>query len=168
MTSTEPTQIGHAFTAAVAASDIDALVDTLAPDVVLHSPITSTPFEGPEVVGDLYRSLFEALEDVRITDELERGDTHVFFWEARLEGRFVAGADRVRYGADGKVRDVTVMGRPLTGVAGFLSAAGYHFARRRRGPLVARILRITSLPLAPMFSLVDALVRWLIRGRRSA
>ena len=83
-----------------------------------------------------------------------------------MEGRYVAGADRIKLDADGKVHDITIVGRPLTGLAGFITGLGFHFARRRRGPVVARILRVTALPLAPMFSLVDRLVAWLIQGNR--
>ena len=165
MTSTQPAEAGyHAFAAAVAARDVDALIDTLSPGVVLHSPITNTPFEGREVLADLYRSLFESFEELHVVDEFENGDTHAFFWEGRIEGRYVAGADRLRIDESGKVRDITVIGRPLTGLSTFLTGVGFRFARRRRGPLVARILRVTALPLAPMFSLVDSMVRWLIRG----
>jgi hypothetical protein len=157
----------HAFTAALAARDIDALVDTLAPEAVLHSAI-NTPFEGREVLADVYSSLFEAFEELRVTDQFQGGDTHAFFWEGRIDGRFVAGADRFRVDDAGQVREITIVGRPLTGLAGFITSLGFHFARRRRGPMVARILRGTALPLAPMFSFVDSMVRWLIRGRRVA
>jgi hypothetical protein len=34
--------------------------------------------------------------------------------------------------------------------------------------VVARILRVTALPLAPTFSVVDRLVAWLIRGKGSS
>jgi hypothetical protein len=154
----------HAFTNALAARDIDALVGTLAPDAVLYSAITSTPFEGREVIADVYRSLFDGFEDLRVTDQFQNGDTHVFFWEGTIDGRFVAGADRFRVDDAGQVREITIVGRPLTGLAGFITGLGFHFARRRRGQLVARILRATALPLAPMFSLVDRIVGWLIRG----
>ena len=131
---------------------------------MLHSPITNTPFEGREVLADLYSSLFEAFEEVRVTDQFQNGDTHAFFWEGRIDGRFVAGADRLRVDDAGQVREITIVGRPLTGLAGFITGVGFHFARRRRGRVVARILRVTALPLAPMFSLVDRIVAWLIRG----
>ena len=137
--------------------DIDALVGTLAPDAVLHSAITNTPFEGREVIADVYRSLFEAFEDLRVTDRFQDGDTYAFFWEGRIDGRFVAGADGSA-SMSGQVREITIVGRPLTGLAGFITGLGFHFARRRRGPVVARILRVTALPLAPMFSLVDRIV----------
>jgi ketosteroid isomerase-like protein len=169
MTVTQPASTAagyHAFTAAIAARDIDALVEALAPDAVAHSAVASTPFEGREVLADLYASLFEAVEELRIVDEFQNGDTHAFFWKARIDGRDVEGADRIRIGPDGKVRDITIAGRPLTGLSTFITGIGFHFARRRRGRLVARVLRLTALPLAPLFSLLEPVTRWLVRGGR--
>jgi ketosteroid isomerase-like protein len=167
MTTTAPAATAghHPFTAALASRDIDALVGSLAPDAVLHSAVTNVPFEGREVLRDLYGSLFDAFEDLRVTDELERGDTRVFFWEGRMDGRYVAGADRLRLDADGKVREITIVGRPLTGLVSFLTGIGFHFTRRRRGALVARVLRLGTLPLVPLFRLIDALTGWIVRGR---
>ena len=44
--------MSHPFTSTLAAGDADALIATLAPDVVLHSAVTAAPFEGREVVAD--------------------------------------------------------------------------------------------------------------------
>ena len=109
----------HAFPAAIAAGDANALIETLAPDVVLYSAVTATPFVGREVVADTYRSVLESFEELRIVDQFESGDTHAFFWEGRMEGRAVTGADRIRLNPDGTVREITVLGRPLSGVATF-------------------------------------------------
>ncbi len=155
----------HAFTAAIAARDANGLIDTLAPDVVLHSAVTDTPFVGREVVADTYRSVLESFEELRIVDEFEGGDTHAFFWEGRMEGRFVAGADRIRLNPDGKVREITVLGRPLAGVATFLTGIGPRLARRRRGGVAARLLRVTALPLPPLLALLDPVSRWILRQR---
>jgi hypothetical protein len=149
----------HAFPAAIAAGDANALIDTLAPDVILYSAVTATPFVGREVVADTYRSVLESLE------ELESGDTHAFFWEGRMEGRAVAGADRIRLNPDGKVREITVLGRPLSGVATFLTGIGPRLARRRRGGAVATLLRLTALPLPPLLALLDPVTRWILRQR---
>ena len=157
----------HPFPAAVAARDANALIDTLAPDVVLYSAVTGTPFVGREVVADTYRSVIEAFEEVRVTDEFESGDTHAFFWEGRIEGRSVAGADRIRLNADGKVREVTVCGRPLAGVATFLTGIGPRLARRRRGGRVAMLLRLGAMPLPPLLALLDPVTRWILRARPS-
>lgn len=157
----------HPFSAAIAARDIDALVAALAPNPVLHSAVTRTPFEGREVLADLYASLFEAFEEVRVVDEFQNADTHAFFWEGRIDGRYVAGADRLRLDANGKVREITVVGRPLSGLSTFITGIGSRFARRRRGALVARFLRLSALPLPALFSVLDPVTRWLVRGRRS-
>jgi hypothetical protein len=157
--------MSHPFPAAIAAGDVNALIDTLAPDVVLYSAVTGTPFLGREVVADTYRSVLEAFENLRIVDEFESGDTHAFFWEGRMEGRFVAGADRIRLNPDGRVREVTVLGRPMSGVATFLTGIGPRLARRRRGGVVATLLRVTALPLPPLLALLDPVSRWILRQR---
>jgi SnoaL-like domain len=156
----------HAFPAAIAAHDIDALIATLAPDVVLHSAVARPPFEGRDVVADTYRGVLDSFEELRVVDEFENGDTHAFFWEGRIEGRFVAGADRIRVNPDGSVREITVVGRPFSGVATFLTAIGPRVARRRRGDLVATLLRVSALPLPPLFGLLDRVTPWLVRARR--
>jgi hypothetical protein len=99
-------------------------------------------------------------------DEFESGDTHAFFWEGRIEGRYVAGADRFRLNTDGQVREVAIFGRPMSGVATFVTGIGFRLAGRRRGALMARILRLTSLPLPPMLTLLDPVTRWVLRERR--
>jgi hypothetical protein len=122
------------------------------------------PFEGRDLVADTYRSVLESFEWLRIVDEFESGDTHAFFWEGRMGGRDVTGADRLRLDADGKVREITVLGRPMAGVATFLTDIGPRLARRRRGGLVARVLRLTALPLPPLLSLLDPVSRWILRS----
>jgi hypothetical protein len=155
----------HAFPTAIASRDAHALIDTLAPDVVLHSAVTRFPFEGRDLVADTYRSVLESFEEIRIVDEFENGDTVAFFWDGRIGGRPVSGADRVRLDSEGRVREITVVGRPMSGVATFLTEIGFRLARRRRGGLVARLLRVTSLPLPPLLSLLDPVSRWILRPR---
>jgi hypothetical protein len=153
----------HAFTAAIAARDVDALIGTLAPDVVLHSAVTRVPFAGREVVADTYRSVLEAFQELRVVDEFESGDTHAFFWEGRMGGREVWGADRLRLDAEGRVHEITVLGRPMAGVATFLTEIGPRLARRRRGGLVAKLLRYSALPLPPLLGSLDPVSRWILR-----
>jgi hypothetical protein len=80
-----------------------------------------------------------------------------------MGGRPVWGADRIRLDADGQVREITVLGRPMSGVATFLTEIGFRLARRRRGKFVARLLRLSALPLPPMLSLLDPVTRRIIR-----
>src|SRR3954468_18499159 len=153
----------HPFLAAIVARDAEAAIDTLAPDVTLYSAVTAVPFEGRDLVADTYRSVLEPFTELRIVDEFESGDTDAFLWGGRVGGRAVWGADRIRLDADGKVREITVLGRPMSGVATFLTEIGFRLARRRRGKLVARLLRLSALPLPPMLSALDPVTRRIIR-----
>lgn len=157
--------MSHAFTEAIAARDIDALIATLAPDVVLHTAVARSPFEGRDVVADTYRSVLESFEDLRVVDEFESGDTHAFFWEGTMDGRYVGGADRIRANPDGSVREITVISRPMSGSATLLAAIGPRLANRRRGHLAARVLRIASLPLPILLGLLEPVTRWIVRPR---
>jgi hypothetical protein len=157
--------MSHPFVEGIAARDAAAVIDTLAPDVVLHSAVTKVPFEGRDLVADTYRSVLESFEELRIVDRFEDGNTHAFFWEGRMGGRPVWGADRLRVDADGKVKEITVLGRPMSGVAMFLTDIGPRLARRRRGGLVAKLLRITALPLPRFLALLDPVSRWILRSR---
>jgi ketosteroid isomerase-like protein len=168
MTDTRDTRSGverHPFADAIARRDHPALAATLAPEVVLHSAVTAEPFRGREVVGELYASVIDSFEHVEVVDELAAGDTYAFFWHGRIDGRFVEGADRLRLDGEGRVREITVVGRPLSGLSTFLTAIGARFARRRRGDRVAALLRASARPLPPTFAMLDPVTRWLVRGK---
>ena len=156
--------MSHAFPAAVAARDAEALIDTLAPDVTLHSAVTKVPFEGREVVADTYRSVIESFDELRIVDEFERGDTVAFFWEGRMGGRF---GGRCRPGAPRRERQ----GARDHG-HGAAPVGHRHASWPRSGSVwpvgaVAGWSRgcfaLTSLPLPSLLSAVDPLARWIAR-----
>src|SRR5881396_2957195 len=94
----------HPFAAAIEAGDPAALAETLAPDVVLHSAVTLTAFEGRPTVEEVYASVIESFDEVEVVDEFSDGDTYAFFWRGRMEGRLVEGADRLRLNEEGEVR----------------------------------------------------------------
>ncbi len=166
-TETRETTPSHPFAAAIKGRDQTALVETLASDVVLHSAVTLETFKGRETVGKVYASVIDSFEQLEIVDEFSDGDAYVFFWRGRIEGRFVDGADRFRMDRSGRVREITVFARPLSGVSTFLTAIGGRFARGRRGPAVGTALTLTARPLPPLFSGLDPITRWLSkRGRR--
>ena len=159
---------GRAFAEAVASGDHVRLVETLADGVVLHSAITASPFEGKETVAELYGSVIDSFETVEVIDDFATGEAFAFFWRGLIDGRFVEGADRLRFDPDGRVREITVLARPLSGLATFLTAIGARFARQRRGDRVGAVLRATARPLPPTFALLDPVARWLVRGKGTA
>jgi hypothetical protein len=118
----------HPFRQAVEARDAEAMVDALAPDVVLHSPVTFKPFEGRDAVRVLLTVLLEVFEDFRYTDELAGDGAHGLIFKARVGDRDVEGIDLLRDDADGKVVDFTVMVRPLSAVLALRDAVGKRLA----------------------------------------
>lgn len=156
----------HPFATAVLARDHAALVDMLAADVVLRSAVVRTTFDGRATVAELYASVIESFERLEVVDEFWGEDTYAFFWRGRIEGHDVEGVDRLRLDSSGKVREITVFGRPISGLVGFLSGIGSRFARRQRGDTAATMLKLTARPLAPLFAALEPVTRWLINAPR--
>jgi len=118
----------HPFRAAVEAQDLEAMVATLAPDAVLHSPVTFKPFVGRDAVARLFGILLRTFEDFRYTDELHGDGVTMLVFRARVGTREVEGLDLVRHDEDGLIRDFTVMVRPLSAAIALAEAVGPQLA----------------------------------------
>jgi len=158
----------HPLRQAVEARDIDALIDTFAPDVVLHSPLISEAFHGRDDVGFLFRTLADEYlftDGFHYTAELAEGDTLVLAFRGPLRGTDVEGVDLFKLNPDGKIREVTVFLRPLTGttaVAKFLSGRIAGRDNRLKGALAG----LGTRPLSGMAKLFDAIGSRDVRARR--
>jgi hypothetical protein len=102
------------FRSAVEAGDVDAMVASLADDVVFQSPIVFRAYRGRADVGGLLRVVARVLEDFRYVDELrsERGTALVF--KARVGDKEIDGIDLGEVDAEGLVTRLTVFVRPLS------------------------------------------------------
>jgi hypothetical protein len=161
---TEEFHGSHPFRAAFETRDLDAWVDALATDVVVHSPIIKTPFTGREAVAELYAVLFSALGRLDFTDEFAVGDSHAFFWRADVDGRWVEGADVLRHDEHGKISEITALIRPLADIALFAAAVGPPLARKR-GRLRVPLLRLLTLPLQAILAVADAVATRFVQRR---
>lgn len=123
----------HPFRTAVEAKDFDAMVATLSPDVVLHSPVTFSPFEGLEAVTAVLRIVFDVFEDFTYTDELTSGPTTALVFTARVGERQVEGVDLLRDAEDGSVADLTVLVRPMSGLQALAGAVAEGLGLRPTG-----------------------------------
>ncbi len=124
MTSLDARQL-HPFRVAAESKDIDALLSTLAPDVVLHSPVTFAPYAGKETVGKLLRLVSEAFTDWRCIEEVHGPDGVTgFVFRTHLGDRELEGLDLLRLDADGLIVELTVMIRPLSGLIALAQAIG--------------------------------------------
>jgi hypothetical protein len=119
-----------AFRAAVEAEDPEAVMAALADDVVFRSPVVFKPYEGKPLVSTiLVEGAMKVFEDFRYTDQLEGGDAAGLVFRARVGDRELEGIDILRFDADGLVRELTVMVRPMTGLRALAEAMGERFER---------------------------------------
>ena len=110
----------HAFRRAAETKDLDLLRETLAEDVVLHSPILFNGFEGRDTAMFVLANVIEVFEDFRYLDEVHGDGTVVLHFAAKVEGKFeIEGIDYLTLDADGLVTDLTVFLRPLKAVNAF-------------------------------------------------
>lgn len=113
-----------AFRAAVEAGDFDAAIELLADDVVFRSPAVFKPYVGREAVAVLLRAVSETFEDFEYTDVFEGDDVHGLWFHARVGDRRLDGVDLLRFDSDGRIREFTVMVRPLSGLMALAQAMG--------------------------------------------
>jgi len=98
-------------------------------DAVLNSPVSFEPFRGRAAIGMLLRILMEVFEDFRYTDELRAEDgTLALVFEARVAGRELQGVDLIRFDDLGRLRELTVMVRPKSGLEALMSVVGPRLA----------------------------------------
>jgi hypothetical protein len=113
----------HPFRAAVEARDLDAGLALFAEDATLDSPVAFKPFTGIEQVSVVLRAVIETFEDFHYTDEFEGPDgTHALIFRARVGDKSVEGLDLIRENADGRIANLTVMVRPMSGLMALAEA----------------------------------------------
>jgi limonene-1,2-epoxide hydrolase len=117
------------FRAAVEASDLDAAVAVLAPDVVFRSPIVHKPYQGPEAVRALLEGVLAIFEDFRYERSIGAPDAadHALVFRTRVGDREIEGCDFLHQNADGLIDEFVVMVRPLTGAHALAEAMRAHF-----------------------------------------
>jgi SnoaL-like domain len=124
-----------AFRAAVEAEDPEALTETLAEDVVFRSPVVFRAYEGKPVVSMiLTEGAMKVFEDFRYVEQLEGDQAAALIFNARVGERNLDGLDLLRFDADGKVSELTVMVRPMTGLNALAEAMGREFERLGLAP----------------------------------
>jgi hypothetical protein len=105
-----------AFKSAVESRDPSAMGETLADDVVFRSPVVYKPYEGREALGAVLSAVAQVFEDFRYSNQIESGDTAVLAFSARVGDRELEGIDMLRFDDEDRIRELTVMVRPMSGV----------------------------------------------------
>lgn len=147
---------------AAEARDVNGVLDTLAADVILRSPITDrVVFRGHDQVRGVLTAVFSTLDDTHYFADVGDQSTRALFYTARVGRQPVEEAMRVELNDDAEIRALTIFYRPLPGVATLAAALGPKVARKHSG-LRSLIARVMLFPLAFLTRLGDRLAPWLV------
>jgi hypothetical protein len=118
------------YRAASEANDIDALMDTLAPDAELISPLSGRMvFRGHDDLRALLTAVYGSLRDWRWDEELGDEARRVVIGAGRV-GPFKLGDAMVfEFVPDGRIQRIRPHLRPWLGLTGFAILAGPRVAR---------------------------------------
>jgi ketosteroid isomerase-like protein len=104
------------FRAAAESKDFSALDELFAEDVTFWSPVVFKPYQGREAVAMLLGAVVQVFEDFRYTDQVESGDVATLAFKARVGDRELDGIDHLRFDSQGRVREMLVYVRPMSGM----------------------------------------------------
>jgi SnoaL-like domain len=113
-----------AFRAAAEAKDFSTIDELFAEEAVFRSPVVYRPYAGREAIKVILGAVLNVFEDFRYTTQLEDGDTAVLVFETRVGEREVQGVDMLTFGADGRIVELTVMVRPMSGIQALAERMG--------------------------------------------
>ena len=105
-----------AFQRAAEAKDFSQISELFTEDVTFKSPVVFKPYEGPEALAMLLSAVVQVFEDFRYVEQVETGDTAVLMFEANVGDKAVQGVDILRFAGDGRVSEMIVMVRPMSGM----------------------------------------------------
>ncbi len=121
------------FRDAVGRRDVDAMIDTMAPDIELHSPTVLRPVTGRERVRAVFHiliDLFEDFEYIRTFDgELASNDpeivsTHALMFRCRIGDEQIEGIDVLDVNRSDQIARFTVLIRPMSGLRTLAESIG--------------------------------------------
>ena len=112
----------NAFRKAIEAQDHAALIQTLAPDVVFHSPIVYHDYVGHEAVAPILAAVMDVFADFFYVDEFTAPDGKVLLFRTHVGERDLEGVDILKFDAAGLIREFTVMVRPYSAATALRAA----------------------------------------------
>jgi SnoaL-like domain len=105
-----------AFRAAVESKRLEAIEEVFAEDASFRSPVVFKPYEGRDQITVVLGAVLQVFEDFSYLEQVETGDTAVLMFEARVGDKQLQGVDILRFGDDGRVAELIVMVRPMSGM----------------------------------------------------
>jgi hypothetical protein len=111
-----PAMRSDGFRAAAESKDFSAVEELFAEDVSFRSPVVFAPYQGREALKTILGAVAEVFEGFRYTGQVESDDLAVLVFEARIGDRELNGVDILRFDGDGRISELMVMVRPMSGV----------------------------------------------------
>jgi ketosteroid isomerase-like protein len=108
--------LSDAFRAAAESKDFSKLEEIFAADVVFRSPAVFKPYEGRDAIGMILATVSQVFGNFRYTDVVETGDVAALAFSATVGDRELDGIDLLRFDGEGKVREMAVYIRPMSGL----------------------------------------------------
>jgi hypothetical protein len=105
-----------AFRAAAEAKDFSAVDDLFSEDVTFRSPVVFKPYEGREALRVVLSAVVQVFENFRYTDQVEEDDTALLLFKATVGERELDGVDILRFADNGRISQLMVMVRPMSGM----------------------------------------------------
>ncbi|MER5220227.1 nuclear transport factor 2 family protein [Streptomyces flaveus] len=117
------------FRKAVEDGDHEAVVALLAEDVVFTSPVVFKPYAGKAITAAILGAVLRIFEDFRYVREIANPDGRdlVLVFETRVGDRQLQGCDLLHFDEDGRIDELTVMVRPLSGAQALQQAMADRF-----------------------------------------
>jgi hypothetical protein len=140
--------------------DVDGVLGTLAPDVVLRSPITDRiVFRGRDEVREVLQAVFSTLTEMHYFADVGDQRTRALFYRAKVGTQPVEEATRLELNDHAEIEEMTIFYRPLPGLASFAAALAPRVAGKH-GRLRSLLARLLIFPLGLMTRLGDRVVPW--------
>ena len=108
--------LSDAFTSAVESRDIEAMEAALAEDVTFRSPVVYKAYEGREATMFVLRAVLQVFEDFEYVDGADGESTSMLIFRARVGDKEIEGLDHLSYDDEGRVSELRVMVRPMSGM----------------------------------------------------
>jgi hypothetical protein len=112
------------FSAAAQAADVEGILATFAPDMVLHNPITKDALQGREATRRTFIALVNIFEDFTYLHHFSTGTKHVLIFSTRIGDESVQGVDLLELDDQDQIATFTVFLRPISGLTALAKAMG--------------------------------------------
>lgn len=108
----------RAFRDAIESRDVEGAVALMADEVSFRSPVVHKPYEGREDVATVLHAVVRVLQDFRYEREIGAEDSRdqALVFRARVADRELEGCDLIHTDVDGRIDELVVMIRPLSGL----------------------------------------------------